>query len=178
MIPRLRLAAAAVACAGLLAVGVPGAGAAPASDAQGYADSTARCAPPSTAVVFGSTAASRVAICEAPGGEYQYRGVRVSDGARLILPAAQGADGSFAADNEGVTYTVTPSSLVVTQGSRVLRREAMVDFHGPESSSAPSTSGTPAATQAPAPSSAVTPTPTPATPLPPPLPAEVGGAAG
>ena len=42
---------------------------------------------PSKAVVFGSTANSRVAICKDDhSGQYQYRGVRVSDGAKLILP--------------------------------------------------------------------------------------------
>ena len=61
-IDSLRLSAATGALA-LLAVAVPSALAAPASDGQGYLDSTARCASPSTAVAFGSTESSRVAIC-------------------------------------------------------------------------------------------------------------------
>jgi len=41
----------------------------------------------STAVAFGSTDTSRVAICKTPGGKYTYHGVRLRDGAKLILPA-------------------------------------------------------------------------------------------
>ena len=65
----VRLAAAA-GCLTLLALGVPSAAAAPSSDSQGYVDSTARCTSPSTAVVFGSTEGSRVAICKSPGGAW------------------------------------------------------------------------------------------------------------
>jgi len=155
--PRLTVAAAA--CAAVLAIGLPSAAAAPAADDQGYVDSTARCSPPNTAVLFGSTETSRVAICKAPGGQYEYRGVRVRDGARLIVPASQSGDGGFVADNDGITYAVTPESLVISLGTKVIREEPMVDSHTPE---------TPAAPAAP-------PTSTPTTPLPPPLPAEVGG---
>jgi hypothetical protein len=45
-----------------------------------------------------------VAICKSPGGQYEYRGVRVRDGARLIVPASQSGDG-FVADNDGMTYS-------------------------------------------------------------------------
>ena len=72
----------------LIAVGVPLAiaapTAAPPSDSQGYVDSTARCTKPDTAVIFGTTDTSRVAICKTAGGEYEYRGVRVSDGAKSV----------------------------------------------------------------------------------------------
>ena len=189
----VRLAAASGACA-LLALGVPSALAAPASDGQGYLDSTARCASPSTAVAFGSTESSRVAICKTSGGQLEYRGVRVRDGAKLILSASQSADGAYVAGNDGVTYTVTSSALVVKAGQTVLRTEPWVDFHGSTSSkaptttpglttssaptsSAPSTSSPPSATSAPAATPTVI-TPTVTTPLPPPLPAEVGGSAG
>ena len=84
----LRLAVAAAACSALLAAGVPSAIAVPASDGQGYVDSTARCTTPDTAVAFGSTETSRVAICKTPDGQYEYRGVRVRDGAKLIVPAS------------------------------------------------------------------------------------------
>jgi hypothetical protein len=139
----------------LFAIGVPSASAAPATDGQGYIDSTARCTRPDTAVAFGSTTTSRVAICKTPGGQYEYRGVRVRDGAKLIVPASRSGDGEFVAENDGTTYTVTASSLVVSVGKQVIREEPMVDFHGPETTKAPPT--------------------TTSTPLPPPLPAEVGG---
>ena len=155
--PRLTVAAAA--CSTLLAFGVSSASAAPATDDQGYVDSTARCTPPNTAVAFGSTETSRVAICKASGGQYEYRGVRVRDGAKLITSASQSGDG-YVAENGGVTYTVSAKSLVVSVGNKVIREEPMVDFHRPETPAAPAAPPT---------------TTTPTTPLPPPLPAEVGG---
>jgi hypothetical protein len=174
---------AAVAAAALLSIGVPAASADPATDALGFVDSTARCAAPNTAVAFGSTANSRVAICKSPAGQYGYHGVRVSDGAKLVALASASADGSFVAKQDGVTYTVTSSALVVSDANGVIRREPMVTYHGPKTMQAPAgTTQTPAATPrtpAAAPQTpAATPAPTTATPtapLPPPLPAEVGG---
>ena len=149
----------AAATAGSLLV-VPTATAAPATDAQGYIDSTARCAPPSEAVLFGSTATSRVAICKTDDGDYEYRGVRLRDGARLIVPASE-ASGEFTAENDGITYFVSEDSLVVSAGTRVIRDEPMIDFH--EGSAAEAPSAPPSRTS------------TPTTSLPPPLPAEEGG---
>jgi hypothetical protein len=156
----VRLALALAACSALIAIGLPSATAAPTSDSQGYVDSTARCITPATVVVFGSTADSRVAICKTSGGQYEYRGVRLRDGAKLIVPASQSGDGTFVAENDGITYFVTSSSLVVSAGSKVVREEPMVDFHGSET---PKAQASPPATD------------TPTTPLPPPLAAEVGG---
>lgn len=99
------------------------------------------------------------------GGGYEYRGVRLRDGAKLIIPATRSDDGAFLAENAGVEYLVTSKSLVVSTGEKVIREETMVDFHGPSSGPGPG----PAAS---APKST-----TPTTPLPPPLPAEVGGSA-
>jgi hypothetical protein len=163
-----RTTVAAAACWALLAVGAPSAAADPPTDALGFVDSTARCAAPDTAVVFGSTSASRVAICKASSGKYEYRGVRISDGAKLVLPASASGDGGFVAESAGITYTVTSSSLVVSEGNQEIRRESMVYFHGPKTPAASPGTSAPAA---PPPST----TPTPTKPLPPPLPAEVGG---
>ncbi|OBG79779.1 hypothetical protein A5699_12505 [Mycobacterium sp. E802] len=151
--------AAAAAGVMLLAVGVPWASAAPAapaSDARGYLDSTARCDSADATVLFGSTDASRVAICSVSDGKYEYRGVRLRDGAKLIVPATRNDDGAFLVDNAGIEYLVTSKSLVVSAAEKVIREEAMVDFHRP---GAPQTAATPTRT----------------TPLPPPLAAEVGG---
>jgi hypothetical protein len=148
----------------LFAYGVPSAPADPSTDALGFVDSTARCAAPDTAVAFGSTATSRVAICKNSTGKYEYRGVRISDGAKLVVPASASSDGGFVAESDGITYTVTSSSLVVSEGNETIRRESMVYFHGPNTTSGSDTSAPAAA-----------PTPTATTPLPPPLPAEVGG---
>ena len=171
-----RAAVAAAACWTLLALGAPLAAADPGIDALGFIDSAARCAAPNTAVAFGSTANSRVAICKSPAGAYGYHGVRVSDGAKLIAAATASADGSFVAKQDGVTYTVTSSALVVSDASGVIRREPMTSYHGPKTTQAPAgTPQTPAATPqtpAAAPTSAA---PTSTAKLPPPLPAEVGG---
>ena len=167
-----RVTVAAAACSALFAIGTPSAGADPAIDSLGFVDSTARCAAPDTAVAFGSTTNSRIAICKTSSGQYGYRGVRISDGAKLIASASPSADGSFVAQHDGIIYTVTSSALVVSDGNQVIRREPMVSFHGPAHTP---TAGaqTPAATpQSPA---AAPPTATPTAPLPPPLPAEAGG---
>jgi hypothetical protein len=172
-------ALAAIAAASLLAVGMPSAGAAPNTDDHGFVDSTARCTTPDVAVAFGSTQTSRVAICKSPNGRYEYRGVRVRDGAKLIVPASRSNNGAFIAESDGVTYTVTPKYLLVSDGDEVISREPMVEFHEPGAvtapTSAPSTTApdaSPNETATPAPPATTT---TPNTPLPPPLPAEVGG---
>jgi hypothetical protein len=164
-----RVIVAAAVCSALLAIGMPAAHADPATDALGFVDSNARCAAPNTAVAFGSTANSRVAICKSPAGQFGYHGVRISDGAKLIALASASADGSYVAMQDGITYTVTSSALVVSDSSGVIRREPMVSFHGPKTTQAPgATPQTPAATPQ-------SPAPTATKPLPPPLPAEVGG---
>ena len=165
-----RAAVAAAAGCALFVFGVPSAPAEPSTDALGFVDSTARCAAPDTAVAFGSTATSRVAICKTSSGKYEYRGVRISDGAKLVAPASASSDGGYVGESDGITYTVTSSSLVVSQGNQVIRREPMVYFHGPKTTAAAPGTSAPAA---PPPSTA---TPTATTPLPPPLPAEAGGA--
>ncbi len=201
---RLRKAGLAVAAASaLIAVGVPLAAytstaapaAAPQSDGEGYVNSTARCTAPSTAVMFGTTETSRVAICQTASGTYQYRGVRVSDGAKLVTTASKTSSDAFVANNDGVTYTVTPTALSVTANGNTFRTETWTDYNGPEApaststpststststSTAASTSTTPSTSGA-APSSTTT-SADPSTaqttstvPLPPPLPAEVGG---
>jgi hypothetical protein len=190
-LPRHALAAAAGAIAAIIGSGltigfnvaIPQSIAAPPADSQGYIDSTARCAAPATVVVFGSTDSSRVAICAAASGAYQYRGVRVRDGAKLVLAAKSNGAGGYVAVNNGITYTVTPAALIVSDGTGVIRKETMLDFHGSgttgSGASAPNSSAPAATTPKPppgqlAPTTAVTAT----TPPPPPLPAEVGGATG
>jgi hypothetical protein len=114
-----------------------------------------------------------VAICASSGGKYEYRGVRIRDGAKLIVPASRSGDGKFVAENDGITYTVTATSLAVTVGTEVIRTESMVDYHGPETPTSPTT--TTPKTSTPTTTSTPTATSTSTTPLPPPLPAEEGG---
>ncbi|MDY6995385.1 MAG: hypothetical protein SW019_02245 [Actinomycetota bacterium] len=165
-LPVGRTAVAAACLLPLLVIAAPPAHPAPEADSQGYVDSTASCASPATVVVFGSTRTSRVAICRDTDGSYQYRGVRVRDGARLILPAQRSGDATFTAENDGIEYRVSSSSLVISSGQRVLRDEPMLDFHAGSAQ---------ATTTGPGESPAAAATATPTTPLPPPLPAEVGG---
>lgn len=159
----------------------PSAAAVPESDSRGYLESTARCAAPATAVIFGSTDSSRVAICRQSDGTYQYRGVRVRDGARLVLPATATEDG-YVAKNDGLSYTVTSDSLVLSSGSTVIRDEQLTDVHEPGRTAQPTvTTTTTTGTASSSTATSTTRTPTTGTPttrtspLPPPLPAEVGG---
>ena len=198
---RIGLAATVAAVSALVAIpfAVAAPTAVPPSDGQGYIDSTARCSKPDTAVIFGTTDTSRVAICQTSAGAYQYRGVRVRDGAKLIVAAKKASDGTYTATNDGVTYTVSSTALTVSLGKETLRSESWTDFNGPQAptTSTPSTSGT----VKPSTSSPATPTTSASAPasagpttsasaaapktsaapsqssaaLPPPLPAEVGG---
>lgn len=178
----VRLTASGVAGLALLAAAAGLSGAAPSADSQGYVDSTARCSAPAVAVLFGSTSSSRIAICKDASGGYEYRGVRIRDGAKLVLTATA-SNGGYVAESDGVTYVVTPNALKVSTGGTVLRSEPLTDVHEPQgtlststptstsssTSSSTSTSGTASSTV-----TTVTTTVTSTTPLPPPLPAEVG----
>ena len=189
-------AAAGVAAWAAVAVGVPLAMAAPTavppSDTGGYLDSTARCTAPDTAVLFGSTKTARVAICKTAAGAYEYHGVRVSDGAKLIAAAEQTSADTFIVNNDGVKYTVTPTALSLTANGDTFRTETWTDFHPPAAPAGSATSATPStgastastptsktnsSASGTAPSSAPKPSaaPSSAVPLPPPLAAEAGG---
>ena len=48
------------------------------------------------------------------------------DGSKLILPASESGKDGFVADKDGVAYTVTPNSLLVSIGHQVIRDEPMV----------------------------------------------------
>ena len=132
------LAAASMTAAALVLAGSPPASADPATDAQGFVDSTARCPTGDTAVAFGSTASSRVAICKSAGGAYQYRGVRISDGAKLIAAATADGQGGYTATSDGITYAVSAKSLDISAGSQPIRSEPMTFFRsgGPLSGTA------------------------------------------
>jgi len=109
-----------------------------------------------------------VAICKTPSGQYGYRGVRISDGSKLLASASPSTDGGFVAQKDGISYTVNSNSLVISEGNQVIRREPMVYFQGPKTPQTPAATPTQAAAPTPT-------TPTATRPLPPPLPAEVGG---
>ena len=101
-----------------------------ATDGQGFVDSVARCVPPNTLLVFGNTNDARVAICQTPSGQLEYRGVRVSDGAKLVAPAVYRV-GAYVAEDDGNIYTVTSRSLTVSKGNQVVSQESMENFYQP-----------------------------------------------
>ena len=52
----------------------------------------------------------------------------VSDGAKLIAAAKQTSTDTYVIDNDGVTYTVTPTALSVTSNSNTFRTETWTDY--------------------------------------------------
>lgn len=98
------------------------------TDAQGYVNSPARCDPRQSAVAAGRTAMSLIAICTDGRGHYEYRGMRLSDRAVLVLPATAMANGCFGVKGDTVTYTVSERKLLLTAGLRVLRDETMLEY--------------------------------------------------
>jgi hypothetical protein len=142
----------------------------PATDSQGFVDSSARCTASEVVVAVGSTDSSKVAICKTSAGQYQYRGVRLRDGAKLLASATENAGGGFVAQSDGITYTLTSKSLDISDASGPVRSEPVVYYR----SSGASTPGSQAAAGVPVVPVTGAPTAAPTTPLPPPLPAEVG----
>ena len=118
-----------------------------ATDEHGFINSAARCDDTQTTDSIGRTHRSLVVICVDPSGKFEYRGVRLSDNAALRVAAEPTSGGGFVARNEGVTYAVSPTELVVTAGEEVLFRESMIDHLAPRlpatRPSAPSPTTTP-----------------------------------
>ena len=118
---------------------LPSAGARPPSDStapypsddRGFLNSSARCAEPLALVTAARTDAALVAICLDPKGEYEYHGVRLSDGAALSVPAEASGGREFVANNDGVTYSLSAKQLVITKGDNVIRREPVIEYREP-----------------------------------------------
>jgi hypothetical protein len=125
------------------------------TDHRGFVDSEARCAEGRSAVAYGRTQRSLVAICPDGEGGLEYRGVRISDGATLITEADATGDGTFVAVTEGAEYTVSPSTLSVTSGGKVIYRDTWIAYEAPrfaaETGSTAATSTTPTTTKSAAP---------------------------
>jgi hypothetical protein len=106
------------------------------SDDRGFINSSARCDGPQTAVAIVRTQNSLVTICADQQGGYLYRGVRLSDGAALNVPAETTGGREFVARSEGVTYSVSTQQLVITAGDTVVRREPVLEYRESHSFSA------------------------------------------
>jgi len=139
----------------------------PTSDELGYVGSAARCDATQTLMAYGRTSRALVVICVGPDGQLEYRGVRISDQAALSMAAARASSGTIIATNDGVTYAVSPTMLLVSEGDTVLYRDSWTEFHQPRFSggsanSTPTTTATSSTTTAT--SSTTTPTSSSTTP--------------
>jgi hypothetical protein len=101
-----------------------------ATDDRGFIDTEVRCEAPQSAVAFGRTEQSLVAICVDPDGHYEYRGARFGDDAVLTVVAEPTVPGEFFAQKDGVTYTVTAKELVIKSDEWV-RTEPVLQFGTP-----------------------------------------------
>jgi hypothetical protein len=129
-----------LAAGGLLAAALPlagPAGAAPdstpayATDSRGFVDSAARCPDGRSAVALGRTQRSLVVICTTSGdGPYEYRGVRISDGATMKAAVTATAN-SFIAEPGSAVYTVTPETLSVVSGGKIIYRDTWIEYQQP-----------------------------------------------
>jgi hypothetical protein len=130
------------------------------TDTRGFVNTKAYCDEGQSAAAFGRTQRSLVVICVDSHGDYEYRGVRVSDGAGLKAAAKTTADG-FEASTDDSVYTVSPTELVVTSGGKVIYRDTWIAYQQ-QPRFTTETSGTATATTTPtATTTATTSTPTP-----------------
>jgi hypothetical protein len=98
------------------------------ADDRGFIDSSARCQGPRPALAIGRTKGSLVVICGDQPGRYEYLGVRLSDAAVMRARAETSSATGFLAQKSGVVYAVSPTELKVTAGSRVIKREPMIEY--------------------------------------------------
>ncbi|MCX2929567.1 hypothetical protein ORI20_04730 [Mycobacterium sp. CVI_P3] len=98
------------------------------ADSRGYVDTGARCDENQTLMAYGRTAKSLVVICVNADGGLEYRGVRLSDDAPLHLPITRSSDGTLIANNDGVTYAVSPTQFLVSQGDDVIYKDSWIEF--------------------------------------------------
>ncbi|AKK30598.1 hypothetical protein AB431_16480 [Mycobacterium sp. EPa45] len=110
------------------------------ADSRGYVDTGARCDENQTLMAYGRTSKSLVVICVKADGGLEYRGVRLSDNAPLHLPITRSSDGTLVASNDGVTYAVSPTQILVSSGDDVIYKDSWIEFKE-ASFSPPSTSG-------------------------------------
>lgn len=99
-----------------------------AMDALGFVDSAARCDPGERAAAIARTERAAVVVCEAADGTYDYRGVRLSDGASLQLDDVRPIAAGFEARNGGTTYRLSPTELVVISGESLQSRDAVIEY--------------------------------------------------
>ncbi|WP_051722134.1 MULTISPECIES: hypothetical protein [Actinomycetes] len=101
----------------------------PGMDQLGFQNSHARCDTDDEPAVTARTAQSQVVICIRSNSTYYYRGVRLSDQAPSEYDGAQTSNNrSFNVTNGSVTYTVSPTALIITESGTVIANEPMIDY--------------------------------------------------
>lgn len=99
-----------------------------AMDDHGFVDSTARCDADQNAVAIARTARSAMVVCQGADGSYEYEGIRLRDRAFLRIDDVRPIPAGFEAHNDGTTYRLSPTELVVITGEDLLSRDAVVEY--------------------------------------------------
>lgn len=103
----------------------------PDADAQGFVGYPgARCDPGSSPAVMARTTQSVLVICEIGPANYYYRGVRLSDSARIELAnAVRSSDGFDVTNpNDGTRYEVRPTGISITSPGGQVSSEPMIEY--------------------------------------------------
>ncbi len=124
-------------------------------DSKGYANTKARCDDTQTVMAYGRTERSLAVICVNPDGKLEYRGLRLRDDAAIQVSASRGADGTIIADNDGVTYSISPTVFLVSEGDSVIYRDSWIEFQQPGFSGERTSSASTAATATTSPTATV-----------------------
>ncbi|GAA4674046.1 hypothetical protein [Gordonia humi] len=93
---------------------------------QGFIDSAASCNGDDAAVFVGYTDRSQVVICQVGSqtGRYYYKGA--ADGGSIEIGYPVRSGGTFTAENDGTTYQVSTSTLVITEPDGTPHVESMI----------------------------------------------------
>ena len=101
---------------------------APAMDEHGFVGTSARCTSQQRAVAIARTARSAMVVCRASDGTYEYLGMRLQDRASLRLDDVRPIPAGFEARNDGTTYRLSPTELVVISGEALQSRDPVVEY--------------------------------------------------
>jgi len=99
-----------------------------AMDEQGFVDTSARCDQRQQAVAIARTTRSAMVVCRDTDGTDSYQGTRLHDGASLRLDDVRVIPTGFEAHNDGTTYRLSSTELVVLTGEDLLSRDAIVEY--------------------------------------------------
>ncbi len=97
-------------------------------DDHGFVDTTARCDQREQAVAIARTTRSAMVVCRDADGNYEYAGIRLHDGASLRVDDVRVIPTGFEVHNEGTTYRLSQTELVVITGENLMSRDAIVEY--------------------------------------------------